>query len=82
MLPHSPNYGSQKVTRVILTSALSSRRPSTWERSTLVLITFSILGTMKDCKLWLDSQHLFKQLSFKTKLLSFLEAKVFYCFKS
>lgn len=29
-----------------------------------------ILGTMKDCKLWLNSQHLFKQLSFKTILCS------------
>lgn len=29
-----------------------------------------ILETMKDCKLWLNSQHLFKQLSFKTILCS------------
>lgn len=53
-----------------------------WERSTVVLITFSILGTMKDCKLWLNSQHSFKQLRFKTELLSFLQIKTFYYFKS
>lgn len=29
-----------------------------------------ILGTMNDCKLWLNSQHLFKQLSLKTILCS------------
>lgn len=77
MLPCSPSYGSQNVIRVVLTSALSSRRPHPQERrSTLVLVTFLILGTMKDCKLCLNSQHFFKQLSFKTILY------VFSCFLS